>query len=147
MARAKFKIENEKDSSNFLTYIRKNEEVLRRDILIDQDGKGEGQANRESAEFWETYNKITQWRYIIDTAPEEQHEEQTKLLYMLPYSRIQKIKTSLRAKRKSKYEKRKKQLTIDAATHMGLSKYAKSYNITLSEAIEKLLDKVVYRYQ
>ncbi len=140
MARAKFKIDSEKDSINFYGYMIKNKEIFYREMLFSEDNKSEEDIDKESAEFWKLYGEAI-GNYKIYGDQEKGYEEQTKLLYMLPYSRIQKIKISLRAKRKNKYEKRKKQLTIDRSIHNELSMYAKSYNITLSEAIGKLLDK------
>ncbi|HIP15285.1 MAG TPA: hypothetical protein EYG74_07335 [Sulfurimonas autotrophica] len=52
---------------------------------------------------------------------------------------VKRLRTKIRVER-SRWRNDRKQLTIDEKTHFRLSEYAKSYNITLSEAIEKLLD-------
>jgi len=52
---------------------------------------------------------------------------------------IKKLRTKIRVE-KSRWKKDLKQITIDSYTHHRLSQYAKRYNITLSKAIEKLLD-------
>ena len=52
---------------------------------------------------------------------------------------IKRLRTKIRVE-KSRWRNNYKQLTIDDKTHFRLSEYAKSYNITLSQAIDKLLD-------
>ena len=52
---------------------------------------------------------------------------------------VKRLRTKIRVER-SRWRNDRKQLTIDEKTHFRLAEYAKSYNITLSEAIEKLLD-------
>ena len=52
---------------------------------------------------------------------------------------VKRLRTKIRVER-SRWKNDRKQLTIDDKTHFRLSEYAKSYNITLSQAIEKLLD-------
>jgi len=54
---------------------------------------------------------------------------------------IKRLRTKIRVER-TRWKKNTKQLTIDDKVHFKLSEYAKSYNITLSKAIEKLLDTV-----
>ena len=52
---------------------------------------------------------------------------------------IKRLRTKIRVE-KSRWKKNLKQITIDDKVHFRLSEYAKSYNITLSEAIDRLLD-------
>ena len=52
---------------------------------------------------------------------------------------VKRLRTKIRVER-SRWRNNYKQLTIDDKTHFRLAEYAKSYNLTLSEAIEKLLD-------
>ena len=52
---------------------------------------------------------------------------------------VRRLRTKIRVE-KSRWRNERKQMTIDDRTHYRLSEYAKSYNLTLSEAIEKLLD-------
>ena len=54
---------------------------------------------------------------------------------------VKRLRTKIRVER-MRWRKNMKQLTIDDKVHFRLSEYAKSYNITLSEAIAKLLDTV-----
>lgn len=141
VARAKFEISNEKDSDNFFRYMLNKKGMLYTEMYSCKDYKDNNQRDDECTIFSGLYDKIIDWQYKINTPLETRFAEETELLYMLPYSRIEKIKTSIRAKRKNKYEKKKRQLTIDDHVHLDLSIYAKRYNITLSEAIEKLLLK------
>jgi len=54
---------------------------------------------------------------------------------------VKRLRTKIRVER-MRWRKNMKQLTIDDKVHFRLSEYAKRYNVTLSEAIEKLLDTV-----
>ena len=59
---------------------------------------------------------------------------------------VKRLRTKIRVER-SRWRKNLKQVTIDSSVHYRLSEYAKSYNITLSEAIEKLLDLAEEQYK
>lgn len=139
VARAKFEINNEKDSDSFFRYMLNKKGILYAEVHSYKDHEDDNQRDDECTKFSGLYDKTIDLQYKTNTPLETRFAEQTELLYMLPYSRIEKIKTSIRAKRKNKYKKKKRQLTIDYHVHMDLSNYAKQYNITLSEAIEKLL--------
>jgi len=54
---------------------------------------------------------------------------------------IKRLRTKIRVER-TRWRKNLKQITIDEKVHYRLSEYAKSYNVTLSEAIEKMLDVI-----
>lgn len=51
---------------------------------------------------------------------------------------LKRLRVKIRAER-SRRRNARKQITIDFMTHSKLSHYAKSHNVTLSEAIERLL--------
>ena len=52
---------------------------------------------------------------------------------------VKRLRTKIRVER-SRWRNERKQLTIDDRTHYRLSEYAKCYDLTLSQAIEKLLN-------
>ena len=52
---------------------------------------------------------------------------------------LRRLRTKIRVER-SRWRNNYKQLTIDDKTHFRLAEYAKSYNLTLSQAIDKLLN-------
>jgi len=52
---------------------------------------------------------------------------------------VKRLRTKIRVER-SRWKKDLKQITMDSYVHYRLSEYAKRYNVTLSKAIEKLLD-------
>jgi len=54
---------------------------------------------------------------------------------------LNRLRVKIRAE-KSRRRNSRKQITIDITTHSKLSHYANSYNVTLSEAIERLLDSI-----
>ena len=54
---------------------------------------------------------------------------------------INRLRVKIRTER-SRWRNSRKQITIDITTHSRLSHYANSYNVTLSEAIERLLDSI-----
>ena len=75
-----------------------------------------------------------------DTDQEKIWDDTTSLLYMLPPKKIETVKVSLRAQRRSNIAKRKKQLTIDADVYERLSAFSKREKLTLSDTLSKLLD-------
>ena len=132
MGHPKFKINNKTDRNNFLNYLVNNETKVLNDLaehLGDMSNKG-------FISFW---NKLREASYIRDTPQEQIWEDVTSLLYMLPPKRIEAIKVSLRAKRRSNKSKNKTQLTIDADVYNLLSTFANKENKTLSAAISDLL--------
>jgi len=78
--------------------------------------------------------------YVRDTDQEKIWDDTTSLLYMLPPKKIETVKVSLRAQRRSNISKRKKQLTIDADVYERLSAFSKREKLTLSDTLSKLLD-------
>lgn len=135
MARPKFEIKTKRDSASIREYFKNNLEK----ILMNLETTKEKEALEKSVL---NLNDEYYIKYIgTENEKIELYKKQTHLLYTLPHNVIEKIKISLRSKRKLAYEKKKVQLTIDRSAHINLSMYAKQYNITLSEAIEKLLIK------
>jgi hypothetical protein len=132
MARPRFKIETKLDKRNFLKYLENNRENVLSDL--------KGNDNREVfVSFWK---KITSAAYILDTSIETYFIDLTTLLYMLPNSTISRVKVSLRSMRKSNSSKGKTLLSVDNAVHCDLSSFAKSKDLSLSEALAFLLKNI-----
>jgi len=141
MARPKFKIDNKIDKRNFLKYLENNrDKVLSAIKSINTDDMPWEEIKSLETVFVTLWERITSATYILDTPIEKYFEDLTTLLYMLPESTISKIRSSLRANRKSSTDKGKVQLTIDKQVHGALSAYASENGLTLSDAVQDLLD-------
>ena len=99
------------------------------------------------------------WKYLLKKYREGEnitkHEEQRIKAEMTAEQR-KKMRQSIRARRKrffnaEKLSTRKKSIDLEYASWLSLSKYAKSQGITLSEAVNQLIDEVenqdIYREQ
>jgi len=129
MARPRFIINNKIDRKNLMEYLDRNME----NVLSSFGTKD------ASAPFVALWEHIHFPRYVFDTDQNKIWEDTTALLYLLPPKKIDTIKISLRAKKRSAKSKSKTQLTVDSDVYDLLSSYASSETVTLSEAIRKLL--------
>jgi len=134
MARPRFTIKTKVDKRNFLKYLDNNKDKVISSLRTENADKV-----KEFTDFWEL---VASPMYILDDGfTQEKHfEDLTKLFYMLPDSVIARIKSSLRANRKPRYIKGKVQMTIDVDVQEKLSSYASLKGLTLSGAIEDLLN-------
>jgi hypothetical protein len=136
MGHPKFTINNKVDRNNFLAYLERNKEAVLSSIKSNYDEVAAFDKKEEFVVFWK---KITNPLYIRDTDQDTIWEDTTSLLYMLPDKKIETIKVSLRAKRRSSKSKNKTQLTIDTDVYDNLSSFAKQQKLTLSGALSVLL--------
>jgi len=121
MAQKKFKIETQRDYITARNYIKNNLDKF----LI-------------TLELFTEIEKIMESLSMVENI-EEKFEPMTKILYSLPEKIQQKMKVTIRARRKPDYDEQRKQVTLEYEAHRKLSQYAKRYNITLSQAIMQLL--------
>ena len=79
---------------------------------------------------------------IKDLGPEDDNFFPTLKNWIEKYLdeiQIKRLRTKIRVER-TRWKKDLKQITIDSYAHHRLAEYAKRYNVTLTGAIEKLLD-------
>lgn len=138
MGRRKFKIDTAMDSMNMHHYLCAHEQTIKNEFYESSD-----------VDFDDNFEDLL--LVLHDIANEEEYADsmfrslQTELLYLLCRERINKIRTTLRAKRSSGH-KSKKQLTIDSSVYQELKKYSEEHDLTLSNAIKSLLDNYYGAY-
>ena len=127
MAREKFKIKNSEDWFSAYKYLDKR---IKDEYYIEKKGAKEA------------YNKI----FTIEG--EKRFERMTEFCNMfLNEEQNRKLKNTIRQNRileKGRHDIKysKKQITVHWKTHMRVEEYAKCYNITIDEAINKLCDNI-----
>ncbi len=132
MGRNKFTIETSIDSTNLSIYLKK----WQNDILNEYraDKRNTEKEYRSFSEFIDVLcNQAEEEDYPVDVY----WHMQTLILYHVGEERRNAIRTTLRAKRNKKNNK--KQLTIHDDVYVKLKKYSQHQNMTLSDAIKSLL--------
>jgi len=137
MGRAKFSLTDHIDQKNFMAYIDRNEENLISDLRSNSRELGKDSLDSVN-EFRSMLEYLRSPSFILNTEFDERYVFYDKLLYMLPKETIVRIKTSLRAMRNRSHSK--KQVTVDEDAHAALKEFARSRDLTLSDAIALLCD-------